>query len=997
MKESIREKQILNSLCAGQPITVNSRVYNLDNDEARKLLAYIRTLPSDIIKPPFGKDKVVEFINNYKNFLEINKELTISFSPSYSGENFRKLKLKRVTTYNFRGLQYYNSSEFSFQFDRSSYLITGFNGSGKSSFLNAIVWAITGQLLWDRTVPEPPQKVEIKQLANSESEILSLIKEWPSHVTLPNARQITENNVPVCWVEVELVDENTNDSILIRRKSRGNREEVTGVESLDPLSVDLSLIMPGRVSHVKIDQNAELGKLFFQVSGLDILNDYGIFVSSNGISKTLSAHLNDLKKSIEEKKIRLQKETDEFNRILPEDIKDDYRKIGNDIQDLITRAECKIQWLERQASYRLSQLSNVLNLDGQLSDEQLSSIGRKIMVAYETIKSKPPTEWRAFRNLKMAMSDWNDEAQKKWADTQDAIKRDLNTALEWYKKQKEASNLKLKLVASKLVSHTSFLDKCPLCEMKLPHDHPLRKELVELKQVEDLAIKSIEEVIFNLQKRLINSLPNSFQRVDEFSSLNAIASSAFNEEFGNILDGDLITFKRVGLESINLLKDDSKIMSDYANDIFITTNDEWQYESNIKELLEAFEREFDSYAKKVIFISNVQKYFSDYINSLNEALGFGQSSGEETFLQSLIRANNIAESAKPIQDAIEKLKLILTLLIEREELTNQYNFACRVKNSLKEVELIRNLADELLVEDLNHIEDELKYYYKKLYDNEEFTLKRVLTNKSGRNLVLQFWVQYGDVLVEASPFLNSSRIRALLWSYVFALSKVASKNPRGDWLNFTLIDEPLTSLDQEHQRSFAEIVFDSNSSHQYIVASHDLRWPREIQNLSSVLGLKTLCVSCYGLSSIRSKVVITEWKSQLEKLWRKWSEERDIETGRDYVQHCRIWCEEELKEVLIWASDPPTETTNLSPLITKLENAIKNDSLYKIDGMDKLIDTLKEIEDILQNSHHGSVYRNTIHQNDINRVEKKMRNDIIPNISRLKDNIYYRLGRVNII
>jgi hypothetical protein len=49
MKESIREKQILDSLCAGQPITINSRVYNLDNDEARKFLAFIRTLSSNII------------------------------------------------------------------------------------------------------------------------------------------------------------------------------------------------------------------------------------------------------------------------------------------------------------------------------------------------------------------------------------------------------------------------------------------------------------------------------------------------------------------------------------------------------------------------------------------------------------------------------------------------------------------------------------------------------------------------------------------------------------------------------------------------------------------------------------------------------------------------------------------------------------------------------------------------------------------------------------
>lgn len=995
MKESIREKQILDSLCAGQSITINNRSYNLDNDDSIKLLTYIRTLSPDIAKPPFGRDKVAEFIVNYKKLLDEKDILKTSFSHSQSSAGGRKFKLKRLTTFNFRGLQYYNSTEFTYFFEPSSYLLTGFNGSGKSSFLNAIVWAITGQLLWDRISPESPPDVEIKQITNSVGEISSLKKNWPSHISLPTAEQI-KLDTPKCWVEVELVDESSSESIIIRRESQGNKHKVTGTETLDSLSVDLSLLMPGRVSHIQFNQDTHLSKLFFQISGLDTLNDYGIFVSSNGISKALTTHINQISKNIDDKKQKIKKATEEFNAVLPEDIKNDYLNIGIETQNRIIRAEKKIQWLNNQASHRLSQLSNVLEIEELLSDKQLSSLGKKIMVAYENIKTKSLSEWKAFRNLVLAVQEWNVEAQIKWSASQDKIKQDLNTAIEWYLKHKQSNKLRLKLIASKLISPTELPDECPLCEMEFPHDHPLRHELLELNQVEDIATRSIEEIISTLQRRLSDSLPNSFQKVNDLS-LNVIAPTAFEEEIGSLLDGELLPIKQLGLESIkNLIKDEIVIENNSKIDYSIFDCEE-EYDDSVKRMLESFEQEFDFCTKKVLFVSWAQKNLSDYIQSLEATLGFSQSAGKDSFLQTLIRANDIAESAKPIQDGIEKLKSILTLVQEQQNLIDEINFANQVKDSLKPLDIIRNMADELLVEDLSRVENELQFYYEKLYCDEQFTLKKVLPNKSGRNLVLQFWVQYRDVIVEAAPFLNSSRIRALLWSYVFALSKVASRNARGDWLDFTLIDEPLTSLDQEHQRSFAEIVFNSKDSHQFIIASHDLRWPREIQNLSSLKNLQTKCVDCYGLSNIRNTITITDWLTRLDDLWKKWEAEKNIEIGRDYVLYSRIWCEEELKEILIWAGDPPTDKTNLSPLISKLEHALQNDDLYKVDNLDKLIGSLREIESDLQNSHHGSIYRSRITTNEIGKVKKRMSQIIIRDINYLKDTIYYRLGKIKIV
>ncbi|SPF41142.1 hypothetical protein SBF1_2430002 [Candidatus Desulfosporosinus infrequens] len=51
-----------------------------------------------------------------------------------------------------------------FEFTTDSYLITGVNGTGKSSLLNPIVWALSGLLLWGRSIPTAPTDVDLSLL-----------------------------------------------------------------------------------------------------------------------------------------------------------------------------------------------------------------------------------------------------------------------------------------------------------------------------------------------------------------------------------------------------------------------------------------------------------------------------------------------------------------------------------------------------------------------------------------------------------------------------------------------------------------------------------------------------------------------------------------------------------------------------------------------------------------------------------------------------------------
>lgn len=178
---------------------------------------------------------------------------------------------------------------------------------------------------------------------------------------------------------------------------------------------------------------------------------------------------------------------------------------------------------------------------------------------------------------------------------------------------------------------------------------------------------------------------------------------------------------------------------------------------------------------------------------------------------------------------------------------------------------MKNLSDSSLVADIQNVEAELQGFYGRLYGGEDFPLRKMSSTRVNRNILFSFWVGYRNVAVDAAPFLNSSRIRALLWSYVFALAKVGNQFSSGDWLDFTLIDEPLTSLDIEHQRSFASVVFEADSVHQYIVTSHDLRWPRELKRLTSQ-NISAQFYYCYGIKN-QEVVRVEKWMEELDKKW----------------------------------------------------------------------------------------------------------------------------------
>jgi hypothetical protein len=377
----------------------------------------------------------------------------------------------------------------------------------------------------------------------------------------------------------------------------------------------------------------------------------------------------------------------------------------------------------------------------------------------------------------------------------------------------------------------------------------------------------------------------------------------------------------------------------------------------------------------------------DLMVELHRSLGYGGSVDAGSIMCILENAHEVAVSTKPLQEASAQLLSASLMVKQSAKLIEDHGIASLAKACLGPLAALRDLADVLLAQDLVNAETEMCAYYKRLYGGGEFPLKKVAASRTGKTVNTSFLVDYQDTLVEAGPLLNSSRTRALLWSYVFALTKMVSDKAQGEFLGFTIMDEPLTSLDQEHRREFAQIIFGADS-HQYIVASHDLRLPRELKWIKGLAG-DLQYRSCYGLSKAREVVRVSAWTEGVDEKWAEWkADESNIERGRDYVASVREWVEEELKDLLRWAREPSMRNDTLGDLIQKLEYAGLS---YDCKQMQELSDSLKLIETDLQNSHHGCEGRKNIFRNQVEKVHKQMQK--IPSwISDIRDLVYCRFN-----
>jgi recombinational DNA repair ATPase RecF len=201
----------------------------------------------------------------------------------------RRLKLKKIQAHRFGGLHAYGSltappEDFIFEPNTAITLFEGWNGTGKTSLLNAVVWCLTGELLRPQRPPSAGSdeyNCSIDRGVFEGSQVLSNHTLTPV-TPLPNTSifmPAPDQDIPVdTWVELTFVDENQFEFPPVRRtQNRGKNGKIVEIPpdltslGCDPIAFKLSTTMPALLQHIKIGSASDLGRAVSELTGLGAL------------------------------------------------------------------------------------------------------------------------------------------------------------------------------------------------------------------------------------------------------------------------------------------------------------------------------------------------------------------------------------------------------------------------------------------------------------------------------------------------------------------------------------------------------------------------------------------------------------------------------------------------------------------------------------------------------------------------------------------------------
>src|SRR5260221_4370585 len=200
----------------------------------------------------------------------------------------RSLILTKVEAHRFGGLHAFSDKghppeSFVFEPLKPITLLEGWNGSGKTSVVNAIIWCLTGQLLRPQRKPEETEeefacKIQVNASTPPTEHKLTPVTPLPDKRFPPDLSR--EKLALDTWVELTFADEAGNILPAIRRAQKRSAKgsvnetpaDITSL-GLDPIAARIGTTIAGLLPFIQIGSVSEFGQAIAQLTGLADLVD----------------------------------------------------------------------------------------------------------------------------------------------------------------------------------------------------------------------------------------------------------------------------------------------------------------------------------------------------------------------------------------------------------------------------------------------------------------------------------------------------------------------------------------------------------------------------------------------------------------------------------------------------------------------------------------------------------------------------------------------------
>jgi len=937
-------ESLLADLISGRPIlTSEGKVYFISDEATRSALHWYQSKGPTVWTANVSATLTEDLVNSI-----LKPTPKLAALPSRpANANSRRLKLSRMEVHRFGGLQKFGTptdapENYIHDFSSPIVLFEGRNGSGKTSLANAIIWALTGELLRPQREPEKAD-TDFDVWVTSENGSEEPTTHRMAPVTpMPNVDRYRPKQawVPAdTWVELIFVDEKGTALPPIRRSiSRSARGVLTetapnlSVLGIDPIGVRVGTIMPGLLSHIKVGAESELGRAVSQLTGLSALvdladhakrakskidkefikaktaeqdradADYGtakgdlkkeidahpgmtppIAVPTASSDPTIEERLSEIKKYFEGLKATA---FESARTILGQTFDPNNTALRTDLERNIGRA------LENVS--RLASLPSATRLSGlrALSREQLASASTLIdtIVAegkqLDALAQDPSVAARA--RLYARIAAWFDEHP-------DPLRTD---------------------------------DDCIVCGGPLQaaldpvSGRPIKTHLHDAKTDAVLLSQTVSRWSENARGLLARTLPEVLQReltADLPEHPRGLLRSAIVDELFSLdpFAGVLAALKAetaTAFDTTVAPRSDIPAAADIALPAGCDTLGQALRRIDRAIRFAKWRQENDALMRKIL------------ADVLGRAPKEGETREQLSLTGKLLDLDSTVKGAKPISDALilcDRLNAHLKLRRAAEKRLSEYTAASAAIGNLF---ALGDLADQQVDQLRKVLRKDAAAWRNRIYLGAfPDTAHELVDANMGRKGEIDLVVQSGGVAAPAQHVSNASALRASLVSFFLAFWGHVLKERGG--LTMLLLDDPQELLDDENRERLASSLCPlGRSGAQLILTSYDPRFCGYVSRVAGSSHLEHLEVhpATHLQPVVRTTPPLAVIAGRKERFY---ADKNAEEPAREFADGCRVFLESKLSDLFddpahsAWASTNPDPT--LATLVSRLRPQVK--------------------------------------------------------------------------
>jgi AAA domain len=858
--------------------------------------------------------------------------------------NSRRLRLKKLEAHRFAGLHKFGTpsaapENYVHEFNLKLTLFEGRNGSGKTSLLNAIIWALTGEMLRPQREPEPAEEFECWVVPADGSDEHTSHK-LSSLTPMPNVQQYRPEQawVPAdTWVELTFIDETGAELPVIRRSlnrsPQGNLKETPAdlsVLGLDPIAVRIGTVMPGLLPMIKVGLESELGRAVSQLTGLSGLVD-------------LAEHVRRAKTKIDKEFMKTK--TSERDRA-----ESDYWTVKEDLEKLLLAhpslkpaiaiqqpsndqgsEQALLEITKHFESAKAKAFESACDILGERFNPAdpalISDLAKNIGGALE--RASKPQELRSAARLVTLwqltpeqLNAANSKIQNILieANALDALARDPTTA---------ARTRLYALVATWIADHPDPQrkeDLCLVCGGSLDEaiDRATGKSVKA--HIHDVAVnatllsQTLSRWAENAQGDLMRSLPEALR------AESALPTHPCDLLRAAIVD-ELFTFDPFRGVLSDLKMKTASAFDDVVRDrTALAKPTEILLPKDCDALGETLKR-LDCAIRFAQWQQDNDTFMRDiFTRVIGRMQKAGEPSEKVTLTGQLLDLEATVKAAQPVSDALVqcgRLKQHLKSYRAAELRLSQYHTASA---ALAKLAGLGRLADEQVDQLRKTLRKDAADWRDRIYLGAFPDTAHKLTNtRLGRKGELDLVVQTGGVSAPAQHVTNASALRASLVAFYLAFWEYVLKERGG--LMTLILDDPQELLDDENRERLAAALYPLVSAGaQLIVTSYDRRFCTRVSCLAIPDGVEHLEVHPATRQQPRVRTtpplpVIATRKAQFEV------DQNAEEPAQNFADGCRVFFEAKLGDMFddpahaAWAIANPNPT--LATFVQRLRPQVK--------------------------------------------------------------------------